>query len=609
MNIFILLLFLISKILISKQKCYENYNQCKKCNPITKLCIKCEKDIYSPDDKGGCENAKKCSFGKNHCFECSDDEKLCKECDIGYFPDENGACSITDNCEVSYKGECLKCKENYILIGRRGYYSDINDYIKICKPLNTDDLQNCKNVNTETGICYGCKDGYYLNSYDKKCTKILNCAESLNGICLRCSSGYYLNKNKQECIQQSDIFIDCKISNDGKKCDECINNYYFDEEGKCVYINYCSKGYREKCSKCIDGYYLAFNEGACTTTKNCYSGRRDIGICTDCRDYYYIDFQDGKCKSNEEENDFKYCKIVDGKCKKCDYEAYLGLDQKCSPTRNCAKSEKGTCVKCIENYYLGLDNICTSVEHCIYSDYYFNCIQCEEKYYYNREKNACMLQEGNFKNCRIANDKYCENCNRDFYINQIDHLCYSNQEKNDYYKCAIMNGDFCIQCINEYFLGVIDHKCSKVQYCDVSENENRCLVCAPYYCVDGKTGQCEDNDLINDLSKIFYFRCNRTNSESTACESCIEGYELKDGLCIDEQHCSERKEDGSCIKCQKIEGEDYEQCLNDNFGCIEAYYDPNCWECNNLTDIGECTRCFEGFELDKNDNCFEIDDN
>ena len=172
-----------------------------------------------------------------------------------------------------------------------------------------------------------------------------------------------------------------------------------------------------------------------------------------------------------------------------------------------------------------------------------------------------------------------------------------------------MNGDFCIQCINEYFLGVIDHKCSKVQYCDVSENENRCLVCAPYYCVDGKTGQCEDNDLINDLSKIFYFRCNRTNSESTACESCIEGYELKDGLCIDEQHCSERKEDGSCIKCQKIEGEDYEQCLNDNFGCIEAYYDPNCWECNNLTDIGECTRCFEGFELDKNDNCFEIDDN
>jgi hypothetical protein len=111
---------------------------------------------------------KKCSFGKNHCLEWSNDEKLCKECDIGYFPDENEnvECSITDNCEVSYKGKCLKCKDNYILIGKRSYHSDIlNDNIKLYKLLNTDDLQNCKNINSENEICYGCKDGYYLNSY------------------------------------------------------------------------------------------------------------------------------------------------------------------------------------------------------------------------------------------------------------------------------------------------------------------------------------------------------------------------------------------------------------------------------------------------------------
>ena len=604
MNINILFFFLISKILITKQECIANSNQCTKCNPVTKLCVKCDKDIYLPDEKGGCGNAKKCFLGKNHCFECSDDEKLCKECDIGYFPDENGACSITENCEVSYKGECLKCKENYILIGRKGYHAEINDYIKLCKPLNTDDLKNCESVNSETGKCYACKDGYYLNSYDKKCSKILNCAESLNGNCVRCNYSYYLNKKKQECNLQSGVFLDCKISNDGKQCDECINDFYFDEEGKCVYSNYCSDGNREKCNKCIKGYYLALYGGACTTEENCFSGRRDIGICTQCTEKYYIDFKDGKCKSNEEDNDFKYCRIADGKCKECNYGAYLGLDQKCSTTYNCAKSEKGKCIQCADNFYLGLDNKCTSVEHCIYSDSYFNCIQCADKYYYNRINKTCLLAEGNFKNCRIANNTVCENCNTNFYINQKNHLCYSNQEKNDYYKCEIMNGDYCIQCINEYFLGAIDHKCSTVQNCDVIENENRCLVCSIYYCVDGKTGQCEDNDIINDMEKKFYFRCNRTNSESTGCETCLEGYELKDGLCYDDQHCIEKK-DGKCTKCQKTEYEYYEQCINNVFGCIEAYYDEYCLECNNLTDIGTCTKCIEGFELDEYDVCFE----
>ena len=109
------------------------------------------------------------------------------------------------------------------------------------------------------------------------------------------------------------------------------------------------------------------------------------------------------------------------------------------------------------------------------------------------------------------------------------------------------------------------------------------------------------------MEKKFYFRCNRTNSESTGCETCLEGYELKDGLCIDEQHCIEEK-DGKCKKCQKTEDEYYEQCVNNDFRCIEAYYDPNCLECNNLTEIGDCTKCMDGFELDDYNNCFEIEE-
>ena len=36
------------------------------------LKIKCEKDIYSPDLEGGCQNSKKCILGNNHCIQCNE---------------------------------------------------------------------------------------------------------------------------------------------------------------------------------------------------------------------------------------------------------------------------------------------------------------------------------------------------------------------------------------------------------------------------------------------------------------------------------------------------------------------------------------------------------
>jgi hypothetical protein len=82
------------------------------------LCFKCEKDIYIPDEEGACKYANICEEGNNHCIECEDEGKICKKCEKNYFPDENGQCSYTKNCEISEKGKCLKCKDDYILIGK-----------------------------------------------------------------------------------------------------------------------------------------------------------------------------------------------------------------------------------------------------------------------------------------------------------------------------------------------------------------------------------------------------------------------------------------------------------------------------------------------------------
>ena len=89
----------------------------------------------------------------------------------------------------------------------------------------------------------------------------------------------------------------------------------------------------------------------------------------------------------------------------------------------------------------------------------------------------------------------------------------------------------CIFCIDNYYLG---NKCSKVRGCDYSENEDRCLECNPYYCLDVKNGLCVENDRLNWNNKTFYFQCRKTNKEGTACEECLEGYLLHDnGTCIE----------------------------------------------------------------------------
>ena len=101
----------------SQPICEEGKNNCLQCNPITNICYKCDKNIYIPDDKGGCENSKTCIVGNNYCLSCNKEETLCEECDSGYFPDENGGCANIPNCEISYKGECLQCIEDFLLIG------------------------------------------------------------------------------------------------------------------------------------------------------------------------------------------------------------------------------------------------------------------------------------------------------------------------------------------------------------------------------------------------------------------------------------------------------------------------------------------------------------
>ena len=595
MHIYFIYLILF-KIVISTPNCIEGQNLCSKCHPITKLCIKCEKDIYSPDEIGGYVYARKCREGKNYCSKCEEDGKLCRTCEEAYFPDENGGCSYSNNCEISEEGNCLKCKENYILIGNT----------KLCKLLDSGDFKNCQIIDQEIGICTECKNGYYLSEDDNKCTTTENCSESIYGVCRKCIYGYYLYKKQQKCIKQEGVFENCQESLNGETCDICDEDFFFDEEGLCCGTNYCAeKGEYYRCKKCINGYYLSIYGDCCTPEKNCYYGDKFLGICSACIDNYYLDYKDGKCKL-QENNDYKYCKTANGECTSCEYGYYLGKDNKCCKSKHCSESYLGKCFECEDKYYLGLDNRCNNAEHCIYSNEYEECIECENKYYYNKEKNNCKIAEGKFENCKYGNENgNCERCKNGFYLNRKDNLCYNNNEKGPFYKCAISDskGETCVKCIDNYYIGYLDYKCTTIEGCDLSENENKCLECDEDYCLNLKDNRCYTNEYIIDESKKYYFNCKRTNSEGNKCSICMEDFVLNEnGLCIDEEHCS-YKENDICKKCIDDDGT---YCLNNIFGCVKIYSD-HCLECNQLLDFDNCTKCESGYVLNDNSQCVEED--
>ena len=600
MLLYYFILLVIYKSCIFLPSCKTGFNHCRICNSITNLCSLCQNDNYTPDKNGGCKS--KCILGINNCIKCNEDN-LCETCDDGYFLDENGGCSYTNNCEISENGECILCKENYILIG-------FEESIKICKSLFSEDLKNCIQINNETGLCEECKEDFYLNSGDKRCSHSKKCFQSVFGKCIKCNMGYYLDIRTEECIVQNDIFIHCKESIDGKTCEVCDDNYYFNENKTCISINYCLKESNEynKCEKCIEGYFLTENNSSCTSEKNCFTGDKDTGVCLICKDNYYIDYKDGKCKSNQENNNFKNCKEADGECLECLEDYYIGEDNKCSNAPNCSESENGLCVECIEGYFIGLDNKCTIIEHCIYSYYFDYCIECEKGYYYNHNDKTCKTDDGIFKNCKYGNESTsCERCRDDFYLNKTDNLCYSNNEAGLFHNCAVTdpNAVYCYICSKKYNIGSIDHKCTNVEGCDLSENDDRCLVCGLYYCLDAKTGKCEYNDIVLSEEKKFYYRCNKTNKEGNACEECNDNYILKNGLCIDEEHCTEINEDGTCKKC--LNDEENSFCLNSYFGCFDLFFDY-CLECDDVLDLEKCTKCFEGYKIDEYDQCDEMDD-
>ena len=64
--------------------------------------------------------------------------------------------------------------------------------------------------------------------------------------------------------------------------------------------------------------------------------------------------------------------------------------------------------------------------------------------YFNRTIKQCLKSKIGYENCRITSyngdyGDYCSFNKSGFCINQEDHFCYDNNEKNDLYKCSVLD--------------------------------------------------------------------------------------------------------------------------------------------------------------------------
>ena len=581
------------RYIISSPSCQDSQNLCKYCNFITNLCFICKMpDILIPDENGGCIGAKKCFSGQNYCTECEENGYLCKTCENNYYKDENGGCTYSEGCEISYNGECLKCKDNFVLIGKE--YE-----LRICKSIFIENYKNCKEINYETGFCKTCEENYFLTSGDHRCIKTENCQESIFGNCKLCNQGYYYNKKEDKCLFKPVNLTYCKQSLDGNNCEICQDDYYLDENGICIDSDFCSESENFKCKKCKSGYFLS-NNNVCVNTDNCYSANRYISTCNACQRGFYLDIKDYKCKSNLEDGPYKYCEIYgNNRCNRCEIGYFLGEDLKCSNSQYCEESENGVCNSCVNGYYLSLDNVCTNVKGCIKTNF-GSCIECEDGFYYDKRNKTCLEMKDQYINCKYSCDvsEKCCACKDNFYLFENDSLCYDNTKEDKFIKCSVVDSEKnnCTKCHDGYYLAEFDNRCSKVENCKIIENEDKCMECITFYCLDVKNQRCVDNDYLNEMNDKIHISCKRTNEDGTACEECVDGYKIgEEGYCVDIDYCEVKNENGKCEKCKDIKSlNDFYFCANELYGCLESDKE-NCIRCDNMEDLYKCTECKEGY--------------
>lgn len=172
-----------------------------------------------------CSSSPNCVYGDR-------EAGVCTECEIGFYLDlnDNQCKSNQENNNFKY---CKKGRENC----EECIYKYFLGEDKLCL-LSKD----CR-VSHENGKCLRFSDGFYLSSYNDKCTLIENCMKvDENFQCVECDPYLLLNISNFQCTQVKvwdfNLLLNCKRTDEtGLRCVECKKNYFLNVKNNLCVLN------------------------------------------------------------------------------------------------------------------------------------------------------------------------------------------------------------------------------------------------------------------------------------------------------------------------------------------------------------------------------------
>jgi len=567
-------------------------------------CVPCRGDRYVVE-KGQCT---KCKPG--HCLKCvAGNSNKCEVCHVSTFL-VNGQCinacpagtyryrntctPCTPNCgKCLDKDHCVDCKAPLILYNKTcttkcptGYI--LNNLTKKCVRCP----QNCIECKKNNKSCTKCEAPYIL--YNKVCLK--NCPEGTyvaNGTCKPCSVGCV------SCTAHTCVKCAPGLKPKGNQCVKVCGPGYFDNKTKCVPCNdsNCKKCSPEnKCLSCKAPYLLNYN-GVCVVDckagtykdaakrrcnecdKNCETCT-GAGKCTTCITGLVL--HNGKCVNNCPDG---YSPSA-GKCAPCQVKNCKLCSTDPKICNECAANSsllKGECVPNCPNGYFSVKGRCRKCNpKCVKCKDYNNCTVCKPEF--ELVKGLCNspcaagqtlindkcvnCSDKNCKNC-LSNVNVCVDCKKPFVL--YDGSCRTTCP-NSYF--ADTNGN-CVKCENG---------------CESCKGRNICNKCADGLylhndkcvknCPAGFWGECKDKvcKKCNDACVIC------SDSTSTSCLRCAQGFFLDGTSCLKEDNCSRGTfPNPATRKCSPCPIKFCSTCLN---------YDT-------------CAKCVPGYQVNSIGGCSE----
>ena len=389
--------------------------------------------------------------------------------------------------------------------------------------------------------------------------------------CIECSQNYYFNKNGVCCKVQGQ----CQQFNLQEGiCEQCYEGYQV-IDGKCEKTDInaasnigCAVWANGVCTQCSKRWYPNAQNVCVPVSDLCSTWDAATGVCLTC--YYGSIVQDGQCVVNTDTSVVPesnlLCKIWSGEvCSECSERSFFNADGLCvAVSANCNTFDRasGACLTCFQGYDL-------QDGQCIYSpantarpsdlgcgtwDWTNQvCLACSNRWAFNADKICVPVAE---QCASHADNGDCTACYQGYDLSNGECLySLSNTASPADLGCGTWDwsNQVCLVCSNGWF-------------------KNADGVCTPV------SDQCA------------------THAENGDCTSCYKGYDLTNGACVFGASNTARPSDLGCGTWDW----DNQVCLacsahwfkNSNGQCV-----PVADQCKTNADNGDCTACYQGYDL------------